>query len=281
VVRASGTVDGARGLGLHDHVCWSYEDAAAFRRHARDFLIDGLALGQRVCYIGEGPAHALAAELGESEGLDRALRHGTAQVTSIWDVYRPDDVIEPEAQVAAYVSTTEQALADGFAGLRVAVDVTALVRKPAQLDAVARYEHLVDHYMAAQPFAALCGYDRSELGDQAVAEVACMHPTVNRDAAPFRLYGSTGSSAELAGELDLLCAELFPTALRRANPRPCGSQVTLDAARMSFVDHRGLMALDDHAREHGLVVVLRTKLAAPARVVEALNLTGVRVDSVA
>ncbi len=281
MVRASGAVDGVSGLGLHDHVCWSYDDAAEFRRHARDFLAEGLALGQRVCYLGEAPAHELAAELRAVGGLDRALQHGSAQVTPIWDVYRPDAVIEPEAQVAAYALATERALADGFAGLRVAADGTALVRKPAQLDAVARYEHLVDHYMAARPFAALCGYDRVELGERAVAELACMHPSANRNAAPFQLYGSIDCSAELAGEVDLLGADLFPAALRRANLRPCGGVVTLDAARVSFIDHRGLLALDDHAREHGVVVVLRTKLSAPARVIEALNLTGVRVDYLA
>ena len=283
MVRVSGTVDSARGLGLHDHVCWSYDDAAEFRRHARDFLAEGVSLGQRVCYVGDGPAHALAADLRADDGLDRALRQGMARAIPIWDVYRPDAVLEPEEQIATYAAATEQALADGFACLRVAADVTGLVRKPAQLDAVARYEHLVDHYMAVMPFAALCGYDRRELGEQAVAEVACMHPSANRGATPFRLCGSTDTScsAELAGELDLLSAKLFPAALRRADFRRCGDRVTLDASRLSFIDHRGLMALDDHARDRGVVVVLRTKLSTPARVIEALNLTRVRVDSVA
>jgi hypothetical protein len=241
-------VDSVRGLGLHAHVCWSYDDKAEFQRRAREFLAEGLALGQRVCHVN--------------------------------DHCRPDAVLEPEAQVAEYAAATEQALADGFAGLRVAVDVTALVWQPAQIDAVARYEHLIEQYMVTHPFAALCGYNRAELGEQTVAQLACMHPNTTRDATPFRLYGSTdaGCSAELAGELDLLSAELFPTALRRANPRPHRGRVVLDAAKVGFMDHRSLIALDDHARDRGIPVLLRTDLSTPARVIDALDLTGVRVD---
>jgi hypothetical protein len=278
-MRASGTVERASGLGLHDHVCWSYDDDAEFRHRAREFLVDGLALGQRVCYIGDDTEDALAADLRAADGMDEALRQGAAAVTPVRDAYRPDAVIEPEAQVATYAAATKQALADGFAGLRVATDVTTMVRRPAQLDAFARYEHLIDDYMTAQPFAALCGYDRAELGLRAVAQLACMHPANNRDIAPFRLYASTDAdcSAELAGDLDLLSAELFPLALRRADPDPRGDRVVLDGSKLSFIDHRSLMALDDHAHERGATVVLRTGLSTPAHVIEALDLTGVRL----
>ncbi|GAA3438838.1 MEDS domain-containing protein [Kutzneria kofuensis] len=279
MVRASGTVDNALGLGLHDHVCWSYDDDAEFRSHARDFLIEGLALGQRVCYIGDDTADALAADLREVDGMDAALRRGAACVAAVRDTYRPDAVVEPAAQVATYASATEQALADGFSGLRVAADVTTMVRQPAQHDAFARYEHLVDRYMTVRPFAALCGYDRVELGKRAVAQLACMHPNTTEDATPFRLYGSADCSAELAGDLDILSAELFPLALRRAEPHPSAGRVVLDASRVDFMDHRSLMALDDHARDHGVTVVVRTDLHTPAHVIEALKLTGVRVDS--
>jgi hypothetical protein len=283
VERASGTVEHARGLGLHDHVCWSYADEAEFRRHAREFLAEGLALGQRVCYIADATSAALVEDLCRADGMDRALRRGAALVIPVQDVYDADAVVEPEDQVATYALATEQALAEGFAGLRVAADVTALVRKPDQVDAFARYEHLIDHYMAVRPFAALCGYDRGELGAPTVAELACMHPTANRGATPFRLYGSAdaGYSAELAGELDLLSAELFPTALRRAHPAPREGRVLLDGTKVRFVDHRSLMALDDHSHDHGVPVVLRTELATPARVIEALELAGVRAHSAA
>ncbi|MFL6125922.1 MEDS domain-containing protein [Actinophytocola sp.] len=42
-----------RRLGLHDHVCWGFDDDVAFRAAAVSFLHAGLALGQRVRYLGE------------------------------------------------------------------------------------------------------------------------------------------------------------------------------------------------------------------------------------
>jgi anti-anti-sigma regulatory factor len=189
-------------------------------------------------------------------------------------------VIEPEEHVATYAAATERALADGFAGLRVAADVTTLVRKAAQLEAFARYEHLIDHYMTTRPFAALCGYDRVELGEHAVAQVACMHPSATRGATPFRLYGSTDHSAALAGEVDLVSTELFPLALRRAEPEPRAGEMVLDASELAFIDHRGLVALDDHARDRGITAVLRTEGRMPSRVIRALDLTAVRTVAV-
>ncbi|MFI9383420.1 MEDS domain-containing protein [Kutzneria sp. NPDC052558] len=277
-------MDTARGLGLQDHVCWSYDEDCEFRRRAREFLVEGLALGQQVWYVGDGSPEALADDLSANRDMGRALRAGAACVAPVDDALGPDAVIEPEARVASYASATERALDDGFTGLRVAADVTTVVRKPSQLDAFARYEHLIDRYMTARPFAALCGYDRRELGDRAVAEVACMHPNTTRNAAPFRLYASSdpGCSGELSGEVDLASVDLFPLALRRAEPAVvAGDRVVLDGSRLTFIDHRGLVALDDHARERGVPVVLRTGLSTPARVIEALNLENVWAERAA
>jgi hypothetical protein len=63
------------------------------------------------------------------------------------------------------------------------------VRNPDQLDTMARYEHLVDRYMTNQPFSALCGYNRAELGEETIAQLACLHPLGN-NGAPFRLCAS-------------------------------------------------------------------------------------------
>jgi anti-anti-sigma regulatory factor len=280
-MRASGTVDSTRGLGLHDHVCWSYDDAE-FLGHAREFLAEGLALGQRVCLVADGAADDLAADLCATEGMERALRTGAARVAPVGDMYRFDAVIEPEAQVAAYARATEEALADGFTGFRVAAEATTLVRRPAQRDAFARYEHLIDEYMTTRPFAALCAYDRGELGEAAVAELACMHPNANADAAPFRLFSPNDADcvAELAGELDIVSVELFPAAVRRACPAPPGGRVVVDASRLDFIDHRSLVLLDDLARAGGGTIVLRTRLTTPSRMIEALALSGVRAELV-
>ena len=54
----------------------------------------------------------------------------------------------------------------------------------------------------------------------------------------------------------------------------------IDAAGLGFIDHRSLFALADYAERRGTEVVLKTRLSTPARLLELLDLTGVRVERV-
>ncbi|MEU4746903.1 MEDS domain-containing protein, partial [Actinosynnema sp. NPDC023658] len=182
--------------------------------------------------------------------------------------------------VRTYAAATEAALAAGFTGLRVAADATPLVRTPAQLDAFARYEHLVDRYLATHPMEAMCAYDRTRLGDDVVAQIACLHPRSAEDAAPFHLHAHApaGTSAVLDGELDLESHDLWPLALERAD-LPAGEDgIVIDATGLAFIDHRNLLALADHADRRGTTVVLRTPLSFPSHVLDVLGVTNVRVE---
>ncbi|MEV8510062.1 MEDS domain-containing protein [Actinoplanes sp. NPDC051475] len=120
----------------YGHVCLAYDDPATFRTAARDFLAEGAAAGERVWYLASEPPHGW-------EFRPDLIRLG--------EHYPEGAVIDPARGLEAYAAATCQALADGYAGLRVAAEVTPLVRTPAQLDAFARYEHVVDRYMRTHP----------------------------------------------------------------------------------------------------------------------------------
>lgn len=266
-----------------DHVCRGYRRRGEFVAHAQDFLAEGLAAGERVLYVAPGDEAALTGQLRVHERCDEGLERGAVQVASVDSAYPTGAVVDPAGQVELYAAATSEALAAGFTGLRVAADATSLVRTPAQVDAFARYEHLVDHYMATHPMSAMCGYDVAELGGEVVAQLACMHPHAHEGGAPFHLHGHVrdGSAAALDGDLDLESAGLWPLALERAALRPTAGTIAIDAAGLGFVDHRSLYALADYAERHDTTMVLRTRLATPARLVELLDLPGVRVERAA
>ncbi|WP_244210770.1 MEDS domain-containing protein [Amycolatopsis kentuckyensis] len=266
-----------------DHVCRGYRRRGEFVAHAQEFLAEGLAAGERVLYVAPGDETALTGQLRVDELCDEGLERGAVQVASVEAAYPTGAVVDPAGQVELYAAATSEALAAGFTGLRVAADATSLVRTHAQVDAFARYEHLVDHYMASHPMSAMCGYDVAELGGDVVAQLACMHPTAYEGGTPFHLHGHVrdGSAAALDGELDPESRGLWPLALERAGLRPEGGTIAIDAVGLDFVDHRSLVALAGYAERHAATVVLRTKLATPARLVELLDLPGVRVDRAA
>lgn len=278
-MRTAGVLDAVRGLGLHDHVCWPYDDPAEFRTQAVGFLSDGLALGQRAWYVAEPDTDELRGHLDGLPGVAEALDRGALQLCSIGTTYRSGQVVVPADQVAAYAAATDQALADGYTGLRVAAEATPMVRTDEALEAFCRYEHLVDRYMAARPFAAMCAYDRQELSGEAIGDLASMHPASGPDAAPFRLYATSESEVALAGELDLESREHFPAALRRAELHPVGGELVLDASGLDFIDHRALFALSREGLRTGCEVVLRTAPPSAARLVELLEVPGVRVEA--
>ncbi|GAB2986652.1 hypothetical protein GCM10017788_08800 [Amycolatopsis acidiphila] len=255
----------ARGLAAQDHVCWFYGDRDEFRARAREFLAEGRAAGQRVRYVTADQDEAAG-------GMDRV------EVSLLRDVYPVGGDVDVTEQVRRFAAATDEALRDGFTGLRVAADVTDLVRTPARLAVFGRYEHVFDRFLASRPFTAMCGYDRRTLDGAAVDHLASLHPAGNV-APPFRLYARGCDGFALAGDLDLTGRDLLARALDCADPRPARSSLCVDASAVEFIDHRALITLAEHARTRGFRdLVLHTSLRYPARLVELLGIDGVRIE---
>lgn len=253
-MRLSAVLNAVRELGVHDHAGWVYHDPAEFRADAARYLADGLSTGHRVMYVSGDAGIGLP----ELPGLDAALATGQASIAAVSELYATDGPVDPQRQVAAFVEAADTALADGWAGLRVVADVTALVRTPQQRAAWIQYEYLIDRCIAQHPLSGLCGFNGSLLTDGALAEVVCMHPAVNRGATEFRLYGGAGPdvSLALAGEIDLSNRNVFASALRQASPTPVGDALVVDASGLTFMDHRTLAGLAAQATELGLTTLV-------------------------
>ncbi|MGH3798420.1 MAG: MEDS domain-containing protein [Pseudonocardiaceae bacterium] len=268
----------AQGFGFHDHVCWAFDEPGEFHSPVMKFLTDGLAQGQRVCYITSGDTKQWSKRL---RSIDKHNGFGRKDATQLLrlDEFYPGQMAAPVRHMEAFAAATEDALAAGFTGLRVAADATPLVRTSAQRDVFARLDYLFDQYMIRRPLTGLCGFNRTELGQEAIAELACLHPTVHGVPPPFRLHASTdGAAAALSGELDATSLRLFPMALRWADPRPTDGELVIDATELTFIDHRSLLALADHARHWDATAVLLANLPGVARVIDIIDLDEVRVQ---
>lgn len=277
-MRTTGLVDDVAKLGLHDHVCWVYEDRAEFRKSLVDFLVDGLELGLHVQYVGAGSRNSLLEDLeglGDAEDL---LGRGVLQISSFADMYDCDSVLDPAATERVFAEATAAALAAGYRGLRAAADSTSLVETAEQLDAFARWEHLADRLMVRRPLSALCGFSRQELGDDAVAALACMHPIARTGSTPFRVHASGDADVAIAGEIDIWAQEGLERALERAELGPGSHEIVFDGGTLEFLDHRALFLLRDHASRLGATAVLRTNHPLAGRLVELLEIEGLRIQ---
>ena len=273
------TGDGQRVGRSHTHLCQVFDDHAEFRAAAVEFLADGLARGARVRYVAPAGEATLWADLAPLMRMPQARRPGAVEVLSVAGTYAGTEAcVDAQTVVDGYTADAEAALADGFAGFRVAAEVTVLVRTPEQLDAFARYEHQADRLMSRIPFTAMCAYRRAELGDDAVRQLACLHPGGSAEQAPFRLHASRSADFALSGELDLTTLDLFAVAVDRAGVMDGSAEVVVDATGLDFADHRNLLVLERMADRYGRTVVLRTARRWPTRLVAALDLARVRVE---
>lgn len=269
-------------LGPGAHVCWAYDERSQLLPAMREFIAEGVEFGHRVAYVAVGSDDDLRGDLATIDDLDDLVDAGALVLTSLTDIYGLDEVIDPRRQVKTYAGATERAVDDGYAGLRVAAEATPLVRTAEQRDAFCRYEYLIDRYMATNPFSALCAYRTADLGDDAVAELACLHPTSTEGATMFQLSSVEGGVLQLTGEVDALCAEQFEQALRRvqAGLEALDGEVVVDVRAVDFLDHRAILALSRHAVEVGADrLALRDAPPIVCRLVAVLDLPNVVLSS--
>jgi anti-anti-sigma regulatory factor len=260
------------------HVGWAYAGHGEFLPRARTFVLDGLAGGHHVEYVGDRPAADLEAELRVfGPVVVQALQAGDATVSTVADYYRFDGrtLVDAPGSVAARLQATGDALDRGRAGLRAVVDATSVARTAEQRAAVGQFEYLVGRAMSVQPLGALCAYDVEQIGPDAAAELACLHP---RAESPFLLYAQDDVEGHLAGEIDLSSYGQFERALTHALPN-CGADTwVLDCSDLAFIDHHALILLDRFALRAGKRVRLRGCDATLGQVVSLLELDAVTVE---
>ena len=280
-MRRNGVVTSAAGLVPFAHLAWGYRGRDEFGARVSEYFADGLQTNQRMEYVGDGSREALCAELADI-GLSEGVKSGRIRATPAEDAYefRPgSDVVDAAATIVEWVAATEQAIVDGYSGLRTVIDAIAVTRTPEQRNAWASFEFLIDQEMAVLPSSAMCAYDLASLG--AVAkELMCLHPFVAKDAVDFRLFAEPGVGFALEGEIDAGNHGIFATTLERIWQLVEGDPIVIDARGLDFVTHHQLRMLDEYARAEQRDVVLRTDQRIVARLIELLELTNVRVEAV-
>ena len=231
--------------GPADHVCWVYDDAPDLDAAAGRFLAGGLARGERLLVVGDGLLEALHRDTLPFGGTDELLATGALQVLDLTGAYAGASPFMPEQQLTFYDAATRQAVDDGFTGLRLAAEVTALAADPATRPALVRWEHLADDLMAhGSGFTAMCAY-RGDLGREVLSEVASVHPLVRapEGVPPFQVFHDE-NRVVLVGSVDAFSAGRLGAVLSES------PSTVLDVDRLDFIDVAGCRALATWA--HGL-----------------------------
>lgn len=225
------------------HVCWCFDDEEDFRAAATAFLAEGRRLGERLVYVADAAEEELARQLAGLGDVDALIHNGALLVEPTRRLYQGDDAFDPGAQRRTYEQLVAAALSDGYTGLRVAADATALVTDEEARRRFVAYEITVDRVMAEHPMTAMCAYHRPTLGT-AVGDLLAVHPLRNHDADVDPGFHSfyDGGALHMAGEVDMANNALFDVVAEAledgADPEP-----VVDLRNVSFMDLRSLVQL--------------------------------------
>ena len=269
-MRMIGPVVSSRGFGRQDHFCWVHGEPSEYCPRLTEFFSDGLARGLRVAYLGSGSAGELREHLGRFADVG-PLRTGEAiQVIPVEEIYGAGGPVDPAEVIKRYAAATEQALLDGYQGLRVSADVTDLVREPERQDAFARCEFFLERYSSRHPLSAMCEY-RLDLGD-VVTQFACLHAAAPEGLTPFQVFACDDGAVGLLGEFDVACQAAFERVVQRICPAPDDSRLVFDMSAVRYMDHRALLTLEAFAQKCPVPVVVRSMPRIVRRVARVLGL---------
>lgn len=246
-MRTHGCIHSGGDLGTDAHACWGFDRRQEFVDAALEFLTDGLRNGQRIVYVGSEPVAEQRERLEPLGGVGAMIDEGALLLIDLSGIYDGSKPIDPISQMAVYSAVTDAAVADGYSGIRVAAQVTNLVREPETWDAHLRWESMADRFMSVRPMSAICGYQRDLVPDQLLAELSAVHPASNASdkAVPFRLFAEDGEMV-LSGDVDFLSVKALDRALETACD---GTEpVVFDLRDLGFIDQNGLEVLARHTR---------------------------------
>ena len=219
-----------------------YDDPRDLDAGAAQFLEGGLARGERLLVIGDGMLETLNRDRLPFGGTDALLATGALQILDVGTAYDGATRFVPQQQLAFYDAAARKAFDDGFTGLRVAAEVSALAADPESRAALVRWEHLADHLVArGSGFTAMCAY-RCELSRDSLAEVTSVHPLVRGpEGIPAFQVFHEADRVILTGSVDTFTAPLLDRVL--ADSPTARPSTVLDLARLDFVDVAGCRVL--------------------------------------
>ena len=162
------------------HVCTLYETRQQCSRLLRTYLEIGIERGERcLCVISSGSRQSTGSMLhAASARIHQALERGDIELATLERAYLAGEVFLTERAVNFWRNAGERAAAEGFTGLRGAVQVDRPLRRPETLTRWMEYENRLTLELAARGDTMLCLYRRLAQPAEFVLDALRAHPIV-------------------------------------------------------------------------------------------------------
>jgi two-component sensor histidine kinase len=158
------------------HFCKFYETAEDLKDCLIPYFKAGLDNNEKCLWVASEPfgkMDALAALRAASANADAAIAHGQIEVIDHTEWYRCQGSVRPEELPLTWLGRVEQALAEGYRGLRVTGNMAFLA--PADWNSFMDYERAVQRCFHGHRIIALCSYPLDRADSSQVLEVMRSH----------------------------------------------------------------------------------------------------------
>ena len=242
-MRRRASIDEAGVLRPHDHVGWFGDGVGELYSVAAAAIADGARRREKLMLVAEDPDPG---RLSGVDGLERLLATGQLELVAVDAVCGSAKAFSASAQLAMFEGVLDEALANGYRGIRVVADNTPLVRGDDEsFRRWLAWEQLTDRFQSTSMVTGVCFFDHAALSGARRADLAALHPVCSAgiSAPPFSLFVDR-DALFVTGTLDTFSAEQFRRILGTV---PVDRPLVVDLSRTEFVDHHALSVLAESA----------------------------------
>ena len=161
-----------------DHLCLIYESAAEQTAALVPYFKAGLAAGERCLFVGHGTSCRRLERSLEEAGVNSRAEHDRGALVCLTqrESWLPGGRFDPGALMDLLRQAEQQALDDGFTGLRATWNMAWVLDGAAGSDRLMEYEAHLNRFLAGSRTCALCRYSREASSADELQQALHTHP---------------------------------------------------------------------------------------------------------
>lgn len=202
-----------------DHACWLYQNQQQHQAFLTRYVIEGLLLGQKVVCTVPCDSECVVPEYLAEDGVDPEpyLQSGQLAVPAPDMFDLPGGVFDPDHAIDALLRMTDQALGEGFTGLRTLGDMSWALADPETNDRLIEYECMLNSAVVDAPITAICHYDQNQFPPDRLLEIVGIHPkVVYGEEVSDNVYFGRASNILAADPVEAVLMQRMNTLLQRS-----------------------------------------------------------------
>ncbi len=166
-------------FGFGGHTCLIYSSSEDLWKSVIPYMKEGLKRGEKVIYVADDNKQedVKKAILADDPGVfETALSKGDVVILSREETYHQSGVFDPEAMIALIGSLEQEALSQGYKGVRGLGEMTWALEDVPGADKLVEYERQLNEFVKRHKMGIVCLYNQQRFGPEMINLMLRIHP---------------------------------------------------------------------------------------------------------